>query len=80
MVYTVFHIIVIVKSGSFFECYFRHFHLCAVWFLSILESHVSSLLVVDICMHDLFYQYTLSSTWLITTVIAFQAQHNYIFV
>jgi len=29
-------------------------------------------------MHDLFDHYTLSSTWLITTVIAFQAQPNYI--
>jgi len=47
-------------------------------FYLFLKVMLVLLLVVDICMHDLFDQYTLSSTWLITTVIAFQAQHNYI--
>jgi hypothetical protein len=79
MVYTVFHIIVIVKSGSFFVCYFRHFHLCTVWFLSILESHVSSFVSSGHLYAWSFWPvYLESSTWLITTVIAFQAQHNYI--
>jgi hypothetical protein len=46
-------------------------------FYLFLKVMLILLLVVDICMHDLFDEYTLSSTWLITTIIAFQAQHNY---
>jgi hypothetical protein len=47
-------------------------------FYLFLKVMLVLLLVVDICMLDLFDQYTLSSTRLTTTVIAFQAQHNYI--